>query len=115
MNEMISRVRAAAGHAWQHPWARRLSVWAAVLENMVATACLQGQRLWLVDVTGNGTLLGRPRAVLTGEFGRLRALVAAPDGSFWVTTSNQEEGGDPRPDDDQIIRLVFSDGGAGRS
>jgi len=31
MNEMISRVRAAASHAWQHPWARRLSVWAAVL------------------------------------------------------------------------------------
>ena len=87
----------------------------AVLENMVATACLQGQRLWMVDMTGNGTLLGQPRAVLTGEFGRLRALVAAPDGSFWVTTSNQEEGGDPKPDDDQIIRLVFSDGGAGRS
>jgi glucose/arabinose dehydrogenase len=87
----------------------------AVLENMVATACLQGQRLWMVDVTGNGTLLGQPRAVLTGEFGRLRALAAAPDGSFWVTTSNQEDGGDPGPDDDQIIRLVFSDGGAGRS
>ncbi|MFI7546298.1 PQQ-dependent sugar dehydrogenase [Actinoplanes sp. NPDC049599] len=87
----------------------------AVLENMVATACLQGQRLWMVDVTGNGTLLGQPRAVLTGEYGRLRALAAAPDGSFWVTTSNQEEGGEPAPDDDQIIRLVFSDGGAGRS
>ena len=87
----------------------------AVLENMVATACLQGQRLWMVDVTGKGTLLGQPRAVLTGEFGRLRALAAAPDGSFWVTTSNQEEGGEPAPDDDQIIRLVFSDGGAGRS
>ncbi len=87
----------------------------AVLESMVATACLQGQRLWMVDVTGNGTLLGRPRAVLAGEYGRLRALVAAPDGSFWVTTSNHEEGGDPEPDDDRIIRLVFSDGGAGRS
>ena len=87
----------------------------AVLESMVATACLQGKRLWMVDVTGNGTLLGQPQAVLAGEYGRLRALVTAPDGSFWVTTSNQEEGGDPGPDDDQIIRLVFSDGGAGRS
>jgi len=87
----------------------------AVMENMVATACLQGQRLWMVGMTGNGTLLGQPRAVLAGEFGRLRALAAAPDGSFWVTTSNQEEGGEPAPDDDQIIRLVFSDGGAGRS
>jgi glucose/arabinose dehydrogenase len=87
----------------------------AVLENMIATACLLGQRLWMVDVTGNGTLLGQPRALLTGEYGRLRGLVAAPDGSLWVTTSNQEEGGDPGPDDDRILRLVLSDGGAGRS
>jgi glucose/arabinose dehydrogenase len=87
----------------------------AVLESMIATACLQGQRLWMVDVTGNGTVLGQPHALLTGEYGRLRGLIAAPDGSFWVTTSNQEDGGDPGPDDDMIIRLVFSDGGAGRS
>jgi glucose/arabinose dehydrogenase len=87
----------------------------AVLESMIATACLQGQRLWMVDVTGNGTLLGRPQALLTGEYGRLRGLITAPDGSLWVTTSNQEEGGEPGPDDDRIIRLVFSDGGAGRS
>ena len=87
----------------------------AVLERTIATACPGGQRLWIVDVTGNGTLIGQPREVLTGEFGRLRAVAAAPDGSLWVTTSNQEDGGEPGPDDDRIIRLVFSDGGAGRS
>jgi hypothetical protein len=53
--------------------------------------------------------------VAVGEYGRLRALVAAPDGSLWVSTSNKEEGGEPGPDDDRLIRLVFSDGGAGRS
>ncbi|MEU7901848.1 PQQ-dependent sugar dehydrogenase [Actinoplanes sp. NPDC049118] len=87
----------------------------ATLESMIATACLQGQRLWMVDVTGNGTLLGRPHELLAGEYGRLRGLIAAPDGSLWVTTSNQEEGGEPGPDDDMIIRLVFSGGGAGLS
>jgi len=87
----------------------------AVLERMIATACLGGQRLWMVDVTGNGTLIGRPRELLTGEYGRLRAVAAAPDGSLWVSTSNQEEGGEPSPEDDRILRLVFSDGGAGRS
>ena len=87
----------------------------AVLDRMIATACLIGQRLWMVTTTGNGTLIGQPQSLLTGEYGRLRALAAAPDGSLWVTTSNQEKGGDAKPDDDRIIRLVFSDGGAGRS
>ncbi|MEV6487193.1 PQQ-dependent sugar dehydrogenase [Actinoplanes sp. NPDC051633] len=87
----------------------------AVLDRMIATACLLGKRVWMVTTTGNGTLIGQPQALLTGEYGRLRALAAAPDGSLWVTTSNQEKGGEPKPDDDRIMRLVFSDGGAGRS
>jgi glucose/arabinose dehydrogenase len=87
----------------------------AVLEQTVATACLLGERIWLANVTGNGTVLGTPQALLAGEYGRLRGLVTAPDGSLWATTSNQEDAGDPGPDDDRIIRLVFSDGGAGRS
>jgi len=87
----------------------------AVLERMIATACLLGKRLWLVNSTGNGTLIGQPQPLAVGEYGRLRGLVAAPDGSLWTSTSNQEDGGDPGPDDDRIVRLVFSDGGAGRS
>ncbi|MCO8272040.1 PQQ-dependent sugar dehydrogenase [Actinoplanes sp. TRM 88003] len=87
----------------------------AVLEQTVANACLLGQRVYLLTVTGNGTVLGTPQAALTGEYGRLRSLAAAPDGSLWAGTSNQEDDGDPGPDDDRIIRLVFSEGGAGRS
>nr|WP_240669834.1 PQQ-dependent sugar dehydrogenase [Actinoplanes solisilvae] len=87
----------------------------AALEQTIATACLLGQRAYLLTVTGNGTVLGTPQSVLAGEYGRLRGMIAAPDGSLWVSTSNQEDGGDPGPDDDRIIRLVFSDGGAGRS
>ena len=87
----------------------------AVLEQLIAQACLIGKRLWLVSTTGNGTVLGQPRALLVGEYGRLRSLATAPDGSLWVGTSNQERGGEPGPEDDRIIRLVFSDGGAGRS
>ncbi len=87
----------------------------AVLERLVATACLLGQRVWLVSTTGNGTVIGRPQPLLTEEYGRLRAVAAAPDGSLWVSTSNQEAAGRPAPEDDRIIRLVFADGGAGRS
>ncbi len=86
-----------------------------VLETMVATACVLGEKLQLLNVTAGGTVLGSPQELLAGEFGRLRALATAPDGSFWVSTSNQEDPGEPSPEDDRIIRLVFSDGGAGRS
>ncbi|MEV7622769.1 PQQ-dependent sugar dehydrogenase [Actinoplanes sp. NPDC089786] len=87
----------------------------AVLERTIATACLLGRRMWLVSTTGNGTLIGQPRELLKGEYGRLRGLAAGPDGSLWVATSNQEPGGEPKAGDDRILRLVFSDGGAGRS
>jgi glucose/arabinose dehydrogenase len=87
----------------------------ATMEKLIVTACLAGERLWLVGTTAAGAIFGKPSAVLAGEYGRLRAVVAAPDGSLWVTTSNRDGEGDPSPDDDRIIRLVFSGGGAGRS
>jgi glucose/arabinose dehydrogenase len=87
----------------------------AVLESTLATSCLLGKRVYLLGLTQTDAVLGFPQSVLTGEYGRLRAAVAAPDGSFWISTSNQEDAGDPTPDDDRLIRLVFSDGGAGRT
>jgi glucose/arabinose dehydrogenase len=109
-----------AGAAYKNPmisWPTADSSCAGVatLEQNVATACLLGKRIWLAGVTGNGTVLGSPQALLVNQYGRLRGLVAAPDGSLWASTSNQEDAGDPGPDDDRIIRLVFADGGAGRS
>jgi glucose/arabinose dehydrogenase len=61
----------------------------AVLDRMIASACLLGKRMWLVTTTGNGTVLGQPRPFLVEEYGRLRGLAASPDGSLWGTTSNQ--------------------------
>ncbi|HET9518216.1 MAG TPA: PQQ-dependent sugar dehydrogenase, partial [Actinoplanes sp.] len=87
----------------------------AMIERLVVTACLTGERLWLVETTAAGTVFGRPRPLLIGEYGRLRGVVAAPDGSLWLTTSNVGGEGRPSPGDDRIIRLVFAAGGAGRS
>jgi glucose/arabinose dehydrogenase len=43
-----------------------------------------------------------------GEFGRLRDVVAGPDGNLYVLTSNQDGRGRPVSGDDRMIRVNAS-------
>jgi glucose/arabinose dehydrogenase len=67
-------------------------------------AALRGQRLWRVPLDGAGGA-GQPEALLRGEFGRLRTVEQAPDGSLWVLTSNRDGRGDATAEDDRVLRL----------
>ncbi len=67
-------------------------------------AALRGERLWRIPVGGDGSL-GEPQSLFEGEYGRLRSVVATPDGAVWFSTSNRDGRGDPAEGDDRILML----------
>lgn len=69
-------------------------------------AALRGERLWSIEVGADGT--ASAREFFVGEYGRLRTVAAAPDGSLWLTTSNRDGRGQPGDDDDRILRVEIS-------
>ncbi|GAA1597431.1 PQQ-dependent sugar dehydrogenase [Actinoplanes couchii] len=73
---------------------------AAVAGDTLYVAGLKGERLWTVPLGG-----GTAKAEFTGEYGRLRTVAVAPDGSLWLTTSNTDGRGDPKSGDDRILRF----------
>jgi glucose/arabinose dehydrogenase len=79
----------------------------AYAQGTIFMAGLRGERLWAIPVA-DGKRTGEPQAFFEGEFGRLRTVVTAPDGSLWLTTSNTDGRGDIRDGDDRILRLTIS-------
>lgn len=79
----------------------------AIAQGYVFMAGLRGKRLWAIPVA-DGKRTGEPVAFFTGQYGRLRTVEVAPDGSLWVTTSNTDGRGDPKDGDDRILRVTIS-------
>ena len=68
-------------------------------------ASLRGARLWEIPLTGGGEI-GEPEAHLVDEFGRLRTVLAHPDGdALWVTSSNLDAWGSPSDGDDRVMNV----------
>ncbi|MET7685543.1 PQQ-dependent sugar dehydrogenase [Streptomyces sp. NPDC005423] len=70
-------------------------------------AGLKGTRLWRVPLKGTEAAAA-PQSFLKGTYGRLRAVVPAGDDRLWVTTSNTDGRGTPKPGDDRILELEVS-------
>ncbi len=66
-------------------------------------ATLRGSALRKLDVDG-GRITGEEKVV--EDFGRIRAVVEAPDGTIWITTSNRDDYGQERKGDDRVIRVI---------
>lgn len=45
------------------------------------------------------------RVLFKGEYGRLREVIAGPDGMLYVTTSNRDGRGIPKVGDDKVLRI----------
>jgi len=77
----------------------------AIARSTAFLGALQGECVWAVPLDGEKA--GEPARFLEGH-GRIRNVVAAPDGSLWVTTSNTDGRANPKDGDDRILRVAFA-------
>jgi len=77
----------------------------AYFRGSLYVAALRGQKIWRIPVDDQGAT-GTPEALLDGQLGRLRTVVAGPDGALWISTSNTDGRGQPRDGDDKVLRFT---------
>ncbi len=70
-------------------------------------AALSGQHLHRLVFSADGRAVSFEERLLQNQFGRLRDVVEAPDGSLWVLTSNRDGRARPARDDDRVLRVVL--------
>ena len=75
----------------------------AYVDGTFFLAALGGRRLWALYPTADGGL--DPVAWFAGEYGRIREVLPAADGSLWFVTNNTDGRGEPGPDDDRILSV----------
>lgn len=79
----------------QGPWQGKLLV-----------ATLRGQKLLVLSLNEDGTVVENIESLFQNKYGRLREVIQAKDGSIYLTTSNMDGRGTIHVGDDKIIRLV---------
>jgi glucose/arabinose dehydrogenase len=76
----------------------------AYVKGVIWMAALKGRRLWRIPLKGTEASAA-PQAFLTGQYGRLRTVVAAGGDKLWLTTSNTDGRGHPKQGDDRVLEV----------
>lgn len=77
-------------------------VGAAYWDGSIFFGGLRGEALYEAQIDKEPILL---KTHFKGRFGRIRAVVLGPDGFLYITTSNTDGRGSPKPGDDKVIRI----------
>jgi glucose/arabinose dehydrogenase len=85
----------------------------AVEGNTIFVATSDGQALLAASLGPRGQVDKFTMLRLDKPYGRLRTVVAAPDGALWITTTNKDGRGHPAPDDERVVRIIQAGSGGG--
>jgi glucose/arabinose dehydrogenase len=77
----------------------------AITRSTAFVGALRGRCLFAVPL--RGTDAGKAKAYFARDYGRIRSVAVAPDGSLWMTTSNTDGRVDPGRNDDKILRVTL--------
>ncbi len=89
----------------------------AVAGRVLFVASRDGQALLAGRLGGSAgaVRVGAFSADLDHTYGRLATVVLAPDGALWLTTTNADGHGTPRPHDEKVLRIQPPTGGGADS
>jgi glucose/arabinose dehydrogenase len=91
----------AAKRTWPVAFASPSGI--TIINDHIFIGCLRGQKI--IELTISGDSVTGQRVHHT-SFGRVRTIERAPGGGYWMTTSNRDANGTPRPGDDRIIHVT---------
>ena len=75
-------------------------------KNQLLVANLRGNQILRLELSEDGNEVIKTDALYKGEYGRIRTVAEAPDGSIYFLTNNHDGRGAPNDGDDKIIRLI---------
>lgn len=75
----------------------------AIIEKSLFFSGLRGETLYEAMI--QDSQISEFREHFKGEYGRLREVIAGPDGMLYITTSNLDGRGSPATGDDKILRI----------